>query len=168
MTVQPTSTIVSQPKRWSAIAALFMMAFSAPLAASEPAGLVTVSSAHDVKQTLDRLAEGVRGAGWVVFGEVDHARAAQAAGLSLAPRTVMLFGNPKAGTPGMVAKPTLAIDLPMRLLVWQDEQGRTFVTRASGDDIAERVFARHGLNVPSEGRQATERFLDGLVRKAVE
>lgn len=137
-------------------------------ASAQQGGMVTRPSAHDVRTTTERFAAAVREAGWVVFTEVDHAAAAQAVGMALRPRTVILFGNPRAGTPGMAANPTLALDLPMRVLVWQDNDGRTQVTRSTGEDLAERVFARHGVSVPPQGRAATEALLDGLVRKAAE
>jgi len=137
-------------------------------AAAQDAGLVTRASAHDPRTTLDRFAAAVREAGWVVFNEVDHAAAAQAIGMALRPRTVVLFGNPRTGTPAMAANPTLAIDLPMRVLVWQDNSGVTQVTRSTGQDLASRVFARHGVIVPLQAQLATDAFLDGLVRKAAE
>lgn len=155
-------------RRATTLAAAAALALAAAPAAAQEAGLVTRPSAHSVRATLDRFAAAVREANWVVFAEIDHAAAAQSAGMTLAPRTVVLFGNPRAGTPGMAANPTLAIDLPMRVLVWQDAEGRTQVTRSTGEDLATRVFARHGVTVPPEGRRMTEAFLEGLVRKAAE
>ncbi|MBX9748444.1 MAG: DUF302 domain-containing protein [Roseococcus sp.] len=143
--------------------------FASSLSAdAQQAGLVTTPSAHGTRATLDRFVAAVREAGWVVFTEVDHAAAARDAGMTLRARTVVLFGNPRAGTPGMAANPTLAIDLPMRVLVWEDNQGRTFITRSTGADIAERVFARHGVTIPPEGQRDTEAFIETLVRKAAE
>ncbi|MGK7866070.1 DUF302 domain-containing protein [Falsiroseomonas sp. E2-1-a20] len=144
------------------------LALPALPALAQQDGLVTVPSAHPVRATLDRLAAALREAGWQVFTEIDHAAAAREVGLTLRPRTVLLFGSPRAGTPGMVANPTLALDLPMRILVWEDDQGRTFLTRSTGADLAARVFARHGVTVPPEGQRNTETFLAGLVRKAAE
>lgn len=138
---------------------------SGPANAGE-AGLVTVPSAYDLRATVDRFEDGVRAAGWVVFTEIDHAAAAKAAGLALAPRTVVIFGNPKSGTPAMASHPTLAVDLPMRVLVWQDDSGHVFVTRSTGQDTASRVFARHGVDLPAEAQKSNETFLDGLVVKA--
>jgi uncharacterized protein (DUF302 family) len=155
-------------RRAAVLAAGVPVALAAMPAGAQEAGLVTRPSAHPVRATLDRFAAAVREAGWVVFAEIDHAAAAQAVGMTLAPRTVVLFGNPRAGTPGMAANPTLAIDLPMRVLVWQDAQGRTQVTRSTGEDLATRVFARHGVTVPPEGRRMTDAFIEGLVRKAAE
>ena len=135
---------------------------------AQESGLVTRPSAHGTRATLDRFTAAVREAGWMVFTEVDHAAAARDVGMTLRARTVVLFGNPRAGTPGMAANPTLAIDLPMRVLVWEDNQGRTFITRSTGADIAERVFARHGVTIPPEGQRDTEAFIETLVRKAAE
>lgn len=148
--------------------ALSLAAAAAPAAAQPANGLVTRPSAHPVRATLDRFAMAVREAGWVVFAEVDHAAAARDVGMALRMRTVVLFGNPRAGTPGMMANPTLAIDLPMRVLVWEDDQDRTFITRSTGEDIAERVFARHGVTIPPEARRGTDSFIENLVRKAAE
>lgn len=150
------------------LAAPLALAATGPAAAQEAAGLATRPSAHAVPETLRRLTAAVREAGWVVFGEIDHAAAARGAGLELRPRTVLLFGDPRAGTAPMRASPTLALDLPMRVLVWEDEAGRAFLTRSTGEAIAERVFARHGVALPPEARQRTEAFLEGLARRATE
>jgi uncharacterized protein (DUF302 family) len=151
------------------LAAVLLAPFAAAApAAAHDAGLVTVPSAHSLRVTLDRFAVAVRDAGWIVFSEVDHAAAARDAGLQLRGRTVVLFGNPRAGTAAMVANPTLALDLPMRVLAWEDEAGRVHVTRSTGEDIAQRVFARHGVTVPPAQRQGTEALLDRLVRSATQ
>jgi uncharacterized protein (DUF302 family) len=148
-------------------AAILAVIFTLP-AAAQPAGLVTQPSAHGVRQTLDRFAQAVREAGWVVFTEIDHAAAAEAVPLPLRPRVVILFGNPRAGTPPMRAQPTLALDLPMRALVWEDDAGRVFLTRSSGEDIAGRVFARHGIMQDNAAQAGTEAFLSRLSRRATE
>jgi uncharacterized protein (DUF302 family) len=140
----------------------------ATTARAQDAGLVTRPSPHSVRDTIDRFAAAVRAANWVVFTEIDHAAAAQAAGLTLRPRTVVVFGNPRGGTPAMAASPTLALDLPLRVLVWQDDAGATQVTRSTGDDTAARVFARHGVQLPPEARRMTEAALDGFVRQAIQ
>lgn len=93
------------------------------------------------RATINRFAAAVREAGWSNFTEIDHAAAASNVGMTLQARTAMLLGNPRAVTPGMVANPTLAIDLPMRILVWKDDQGRVFVTPSTAADIAGRIFA---------------------------
>ncbi|BDG73137.1 DUF302 domain-containing protein [Roseomonas fluvialis] len=161
------STTLALARRAALFIALAALPCAAPAFAQE-AGLVTRASPHDVRATIDRFAAAVRAANWVVFTEIDHAAAAQAAGLTLRPRTVVVFGNPRGGTPAMAANPTLAIDLPLRVLVWQDDAGATQVTRSTGEDIAARIFARHGIQQPPEGRRMTEAALEGLVRRATE
>ena len=143
------------------------MAALAHPALAQDAGLVTVPSPHSVPDTIARFSAAVRGEGWVVFTVIDHAAAAQAVAMTLRPRSVVLFGNPRAGTPGMAATPMLAIDLPMRVLIWQDDDGRTQVTRSTGQDIATRIFARHGIAIPPEGQRMTEALLARLVAQAV-
>lgn len=137
-------------------------------AAQQGAGLATAPSRHGVGATIDRFEAAVREKGWVVFTRIDHAAAAREAGLSLRPRTVVVFGNPRAGTPAMAANPSLALDLPMRALVWEDDQGRVWLTRNTGDYTAESIYRRHGAAMPAEARQALEALLAGLVRLATE
>lgn len=149
-------------------AALLVLALSAPPAPAQESGLVTQPSVHSADETLRPFAAAVRDAGWTVFAEISHDGAARSAGMALRPRRVVLCGNPAAGTPAMQRAPTLALDLPMRVLVWEDDAGRVFVTRSSGRDVGERVFARHGLPYPPEAQQGFDRFVTGLVRAATE
>lgn len=161
------STTLALARRAALFIALAALPGAAPALAQE-SGLVTRPSPHDVRGTIDRFAAAVRAANWVVFTEIDHAAAAQAAGLALRPRTVVVFGNPRGGTPAMAANPTLALDLPLRVLVWQDDAGATQVTRSTGEETATRIFARHGIQLPPEARRMTEAALEGFVRKATE
>ena len=147
--------------------ALMLVLLALPARAA-PEGVVTTMGRLDVPATLARFEAAVRAAGWVVFTRIDHAAAAREAGLALRPRTVVLFGNPRAGTVGMAETPTLALDLPMRVLVWQDDAGRTQVTRSTGADVAQRVFARHGVAIAPEQQAATEASFARLVRQATE
>jgi uncharacterized protein (DUF302 family) len=81
--------------------------------------LVVMTSAHDHAGTVSRAVAAIEARGLVVVSRIDHAAAAQGVGLALDPATVIVFGNPKAGTPLMQVAPTIALDLPLRLLVWQ-------------------------------------------------
>jgi uncharacterized protein (DUF302 family) len=137
----------------------------APRPAAAEDGLVTVRSNHDEDGTISRFEGAARARGLHVFGEIDHAAAARAAGAALEPRTVILFGDPANGAGAMAAHPTLGLDLPMRVLVWQDKGG-VFVTRSTGADLAQRVFARHGVTIPVDQQEATEALLAALVRDA--
>ncbi len=82
--------------------------------------LITKQSANDVKTTVDRLEAAVNEAGATIFARVDHAGGASKAGMELAPMEVLIFGNPKLGTPIIKANPQAGLDLPIKVLVWQD------------------------------------------------
>lgn len=102
-------------------AAVFL-ALAAPAAAQAPAP-VTKTSPHDLGATVARLEAAITKRGAAIIAKVDHAAAAKANGLELKPTVVVIFGNPKLGTPLMQANPTAGLDLPMRVLVWQDAAG---------------------------------------------
>jgi uncharacterized protein (DUF302 family) len=93
-----------------------------------PIGVITARSRYPVPETVDRLAAAVRMAGNTIFARIDHAANAAAAGLTMRPTQVLIFGNGAAGTPLMLASPLLALDLPLRFLVWQAEDGETRVS----------------------------------------
>jgi len=104
-------------------------------------GLTTIKSSHAPRETMDRLEAAVTAKGMTVFARIDHAAGAAAAGLSLRPAEVLIFGNASGGTPLMQAVQTIAIDLPLKALVWQDASGDTWL---SWNDPA-WLAARHGL-----------------------
>jgi uncharacterized protein (DUF302 family) len=112
-------------------------------------GLITVQSHYSVKETITRFEEAVRAKGslgFMVFTEIDHAAAAKKFGLTMRPRTVIVFGNPKLGTPVMVKTPTLAIDVPPKAMVWEDDQGKVWLTYNSAEYLAKVIYVRHGLS----------------------
>ena len=115
-----------------------------PLSAlAADASLVTLQSAHSFSVTVERFEEAVRSkasGGWTVFTQIDHAAAAEKAGLKLLPRTVVVFGNPTTGTPAMSKAASLAIDLPMKAVIWQDEQGVVWLTYNSASYLMTTVF----------------------------
>jgi len=104
-------------------------------------GLITIASAHGVKDTIDRLEADVRSKGMTVFARIDHAAGAQAAGLALRPTELLIFGSAKAGTPLMQSRQTIGIDLPLKALAWEDSAGAVWL---SYNDPA-WLAARHGL-----------------------
>jgi uncharacterized protein (DUF302 family) len=111
----------------------------------EPAvGVITAPSRFPVPETVDRLAAAVRTAGNTIFARIDHAANAAEAGLSMPPTQVLVFGNGKAGTPLMLAAPPLALDLPLRFLVWQADDGSTRVAWNDPLYFAARFAALHG------------------------
>ncbi|MCG6888690.1 MAG: DUF302 domain-containing protein [Gammaproteobacteria bacterium] len=100
--------------------------FTASVAAGE--GMISVKSAHSVNVTADRL-ESILGAkGMTVFARIDHAAGAQKAGKTLLPTELLVFGNPKVGTPLMLCSRSIAIDLPQKALIWQDAAGDTWIS----------------------------------------
>jgi uncharacterized protein (DUF302 family)/uncharacterized membrane protein YidH (DUF202 family) len=104
-------------------------------------GIITVESHHSVDQTVEKLEALLEAKGIKLFTLVDHSGEAKKAGMQMRPTKLLIFGNPKAGTPLMIASPSIAIDLPLKLLVWEDAGGRT---RISYNDPA-YLQERHGL-----------------------
>src|SRR5205085_3348222 len=95
--------------------------------AMNPEGLTIRPSSYGPKETMDRLAASVVDKGMAILARIDHAAAAAKAGLELRPTEVLIFGNPRAGTPLMQAAQTIGIDLPLKALVWQGESGKTWL-----------------------------------------
>jgi uncharacterized protein (DUF302 family) len=104
-------------------------------------GIVRIPSQHSVAVTMDRLEALLKERGVMVFARIDFSGDAQRAGLTLRPQQMLIFGNPKAGTPLMVAVPTSGLDLPLKALVWEDTAGKAWI--AYNDP--QYVVRRHGL-----------------------
>lgn len=119
--------------------ALLLAAAAGPALGVE--GMVITTSRHGVAETAERAAAAMAERGLGVFARIDHAEGALQAGLELAPTQLLIFGNPKAGTRLMHCGPTVAIDLPLKLLVWQGQDG---VTQVAYNDPA-WLSERHGL-----------------------
>lgn len=100
---------------------------AAPAARAADKGLVTQPSAHSVQTTMDRFEAAAKKRGFTVVARVNHSAAAAKAGLKLRPTQLLIFGNPKGGTPIMVAAPTAGIDLPLKVLVWEDAAGKVWL-----------------------------------------
>ena len=130
---------------------LFAFATFATSAAAADNGLITVQSRYSVKETIARFEHAVeekKALGFMVFTTVDHAAAGEKFGLHMPPRTLIIFGNPKLGTPVMAKTPMLAIDVPPKALVWQDDQGKVWLTYNSAEYLGQVIYARHGLADP--------------------
>jgi uncharacterized protein (DUF302 family) len=110
--------------------------------AAQGASMRTVPTAFGVDEAVGRIETAVRAAGMKVFARIDQAAEARAAGLVMRPAVVLLFGSPRSGTPLMVARPTAAIDLPLKALVWQDEAGAVWITF----NTPALLVQRHGLD----------------------
>ena len=101
-------------------------------------GIISRPSKHSVAETLNRVEKILRERGIKIFARIDHSGEAGAAGLSLPPTELLIFGNPKGGTPLMLAAPTAAIDLPLKALTWQDSQGKVWLSYNDPTYLAKR------------------------------
>ena len=93
----------------------------------DKSGLVTLSSVYPMAVTVERLLDAVTSRGLTIFARIDHAKNATDVGLELRPTELVIFGNGKGGTPIMLASPRSAIDLPMKALVWQEDDGQVWL-----------------------------------------
>lgn len=123
---------------------------------------VVKSSSHDVATTADRLAEIIEQSPATLVARVDHQAAAADAGLQMNPATVLIFGNPQIGTPLMQADPRVALDLPLRVLIWEQD-GTTSVGYLSVEALA----ARHDLDDATEALDTMTIALDKMTDGAV-
>jgi uncharacterized protein (DUF302 family) len=124
-------------------------------------GLIHAASRFTVAETLNKLLVLVEARGLKVFTVVDHSGEAEKAGLKMRPTQLVIFGSPKGGTPVMVAAPTIAIDLPLKMLVWEDADGKVWISYNSPEYLQQRhsVPAELVKNISAVG---------GLVEKALE
>jgi uncharacterized protein (DUF302 family) len=101
-------------------------------------GMVHLRSHYSVRETLHRLESVLDAHGLMIFGRIDHSGEAEKAGLKMPPTQVLIFGSPKAGTPMMIASPTLAIDLPLKALAWEDASGTVWLSYNSPEYLKQR------------------------------
>src|SRR5579862_9505330 len=104
-------------------------------------GLVNLPTSHSVDQAVERLKNILQSKGVTLFAFIDHSGEAEKVGLKMRPTKLLIFGSPKAGTPLMLAAPSAAIDLPLKILIWEDASGKVWVTYNSPAYLQER----HGL-----------------------
>jgi uncharacterized protein (DUF302 family) len=104
-------------------------------------GIITIPSKHSVDETVEKLKGILQTKGVTLFALVDHSGEAEKAGMKMRPTKLLIFGSPKAGTPLMLAAPSSAIDLPLKILIWEDGQGKVWISYNSPDYLRER----HGL-----------------------
>lgn len=127
-------------------------------------GMVTVASGWSVGETIDRLESAVTAAGLLVFARIDHAGNAAQAGMKLRPTELVIFGHPRGGTPLMQDRQTSGIDLPVKALAWEDQDGKVWLTYNRGSWLADR----HGLGADSETAvSAIEAGLAQIVQQVV-
>jgi uncharacterized protein (DUF302 family) len=111
------------------------------MAPSTNKGIIDKPSNHSVEQTVEKLKNILQSKGVTLFALVDHSGEAEKVGMKMRPTKLLIFGSPMAGTPLMLAAPSSAIDLPLKILIWEDDQGKVWVSYNSPDYLKER----HGL-----------------------
>lgn len=146
--------------RQTVIAAAVSATFALPASAAD---LIEKVSVHSVSVTMDRLAAAVEGAGATVFARVDHAGGAAKVDMALRPTQLLIFGNPKLGTPAMLDDQTAGLDLPLRVLAYADAEGVVHVTYHAPSSLA----ANHSLPADAKYIKMMTGALDKLTSKAV-
>lgn len=124
-------------------------------------GIISKASIHSVDETVEKLKTILQSKNVTLFALVDHSGEAEKVGMKMPPTKLLIFGSPKAGTPLMLAAPSIAIDLPLKILVWQDAQHKVWVSYNSPEYLKER----HGL--PQELLQNIA-VVEALATKAAE
>jgi len=126
-------------------------------------GRITSRSAFSPTETMGHLEKAIREKGIIIFARIDHSGGAAAAGLPLRFTQLLIFGNPKAGTPLMESRQTIGIDLPLKFLVWQDERGDVWVTYQDPSYLA----ALHQVTDRADTVAALSAVLDGLAKSVI-
>lgn len=127
------------------------------------AEMINKVSPHSVSVTVDRLQAAVEGAGATVFARVDHAKGAASIDIEMRPTQMLMFGNPALGTPAMLDGQTSGLDLPLRVLAYEDSEGKVHVVyHAPGSLVAE-----HGLPAEAEYLKKMTGALNNLTNKAI-
>ena len=111
------------------------------MAVTTKSGIIDKPSSRSVEQTVEKLKNILQSKGVALFAFVDHSGEAEKVAMKMRPTKLLIFGSPKAGTPLMLAAPSIAIDLPLKILVWEDDQGKVWISYNSPDYVKER----HGL-----------------------
>jgi uncharacterized protein (DUF302 family) len=124
-------------------------------------GIIDIPSSHSVEQTVEKLKGILQAKGVTLFALVDHSGEAEKVGMKMPPTKLLIFGSPKAGTPLMLAAPSIAIDLPLKILIWEDVHGKVWVSYNSPCYLQERH------NLPPELLQSIA-VVETLAAKAAE
>jgi uncharacterized protein (DUF302 family) len=131
------------------------------MAADENSGLINIPSNHSVDETVEKLKAILQSKGITLFALIDHSGEAAKVGMQMRPTKLLIFGNPKGGTPVMLAAPSTAIDLPLKILIWEDAHGKVWLTYNSPAYLQERH------NIPAELLRNVS-VIEGLAKSAAE
>lgn len=138
-----------------------------PVAATAAAinGFIVKNSPHSVVETADRMQKALEAKGIHVIGRVNHDQNAASVGLKLRPTILLIFGNPKLGTPLMAAQQTAGIDLPLKALIWQDAKGKVHIGYNDPAYIARRHHIRGQAAVIKKMSAALNKFTDEAIAR---
>ena len=140
---------------------VFILLASEAFAVQKEEGIVKIPSRHSLDETVDKLKTILKSKGVTLFALIDHSGEAEKVKLNMPPTKLLIFGNPKGGTPLMLATPSAALDLPLKILVAEDSQGRVWISYNSPDYLKER----HGL---PESFAASIAVIEMIARQAAE
>ncbi|WP_148862138.1 DUF302 domain-containing protein [Marinobacter fonticola] len=150
--------------RLSGLLLLSLSLLCAPAALWAAEGLVTVKSSHSVNDTADKLKDVLNAKGMTVFKRINHTDGAKGVGLDLRPTELIVFGNPKVGTPLMQCAQSVAIDLPQKALVWEDADGQVWL----GYNDPQYLKKRHNIEGCDEEMEKIEAALRSLAKAATQ
>ncbi len=149
------------------VAALLLLGPAGAAQAVADDGLITKSSAHSAPATLERLETALKKRGFTIFARLDHSAAAKSKGLTMPFSTVVVFGNPKLGTPAFIRWPKLAIDLPLKMLVWEDKSGKVRLSYNTAAYLLGTIYPRHGAPTNPKIVKRLTKGLDAITGEAV-
>ena len=151
----------------AALAVAVTVFLASAVSTSAVEGLITKPSAYSASETLDRLEAALKERGFMIFTRLDHAAAAEVVGLKMPKSTVLVFGNPRLGTPVFIKHPTLAIDLPLKALVWEDASGKVSLSYNSAQYLLTTIYGRHGAPTNPEAVTRIENLLTAATEAAL-
>jgi uncharacterized protein (DUF302 family) len=150
----------------ASIALIFLPLLLPQTGLTADSGLITKPSNYSVPETVERFENALTAKGQIVFGRVDHAAAAAKYGIDFKPHTTVLFGRPQNGTPLMQKAGTYTVDAPQKIAVWQDDQGKVWLTFNSADYFASHLLPRHGLSFGPDQVKNLQQFMDQVTDQA--
>ena len=146
------------------IVTIMLLCFVVVMGARADNGIISMQSANSVAETIDKLQAALESKGMTIMARVNHAAGAQKAGLELPPTELLIFGNPKIGTPLMLCQRSVAIDLPQKALAWEDSDGQVWLSYNDPTYLNQR----HGLEACAEVLEKVSGALANFAKAATQ
>lgn len=161
-----TGNLADYREAWNGgvVFGLLGIALSVSSALASDNGLITKPSKYPVAETLTRLEGVLKSKGMSIFARIDHAAEAEKVGLQMRPTQLLIFGNPRGGTPLMMTSPTTAVDLPLKALAWEDANGKVWLSY----NAVSYLRSRHDIHGKDDLIKNLEGALDAMTNKALE